>query len=57
MGMNIDQMRNAVIDGNIATNVAMIKVWELQSKALNEDFSEIISKIRQHNSSLEQLKR
>lgn len=57
MGMNINQMRNATIDGNIATNVAMIKLWEMQGKAVNEDFSEIISKIRKHNESLEKLKR
>lgn len=46
--MNIDLMRNAVIQGQIATVTAQIATWEIYSDRTGEDVTNIVSELQEH---------
>ena len=53
--MNINAMRNVVVQGQIATLEGQIETWEIYSKRTNEDVSSIITQINIHIAALKLL--
>lgn len=50
--MNINQMRNAVIAGQIATITAQIEVWNIYAARTDEDVSTIVATLTAHIAAL-----
>jgi hypothetical protein len=44
--MNIDEMRNIVLQGQIATLTAQIETWNIYADRTGEDVSSILSEIQ-----------
>lgn len=53
--MNIDLIRNVVIQGQIATVQAQIKTWEIYSERTGESVTQIISELNTHITKLRSL--
>lgn len=47
-GMNINKMRNQVLQGQIATIEAQIRAWEVYSDRTDEDVTTIIAELSSH---------
>lgn len=47
-GMNINLMRNVVLQGQIATIMAQIRTWEIYSDRTGEDVTEIVAELNDH---------
>lgn len=52
-GMNINLMRNAVLQGQIATITAQIETWKIYADRTDEDVSDIVAELTDHISRLE----
>lgn len=50
--MNIDEMRNVVISGQIATVTAQIETWNIYSARTGEDVTEILATLAAHVAAL-----
>lgn len=53
--MNINKLRNVVVQGNIATLKEQILAWEVYADRTGENVSDIISQINTHIAALEEL--
>lgn len=53
--MNINLLRNAVIEGQIATLKAQIKTWEIYQTRTDEDVTAVTDQIQKHIEALEKL--
>lgn len=53
--MNINLMRNVVIQGNIATIRAQIETWNIYADRTGEDVSAIVTELEKHITELEKL--
>lgn len=53
--MNINNMRNVVVKGNIATLEAQIVTWEIYADRTGESVTSIVAAIREHITALEAL--
>lgn len=51
--MNINKMRNAVLQGNIATCEEQIRIWEIYSDRTDEVVTTNVTEIEQHIADLE----
>lgn len=54
-GMNINKIRNAVLQGQIATVVAQIKTWQIYTDRTDESTSDIQTELNDHIERLEAL--
>lgn len=52
-GMNINKMRNQVLQGQIATIQAQILTWEIYSYRTDEDVSDVVAELEDHISRCE----
>lgn len=47
-GMNINAMRNLVLQGQIATIQAQITTWNIYADRTGEDVSDIVTELSEH---------
>lgn len=53
--MNIDLMRAVVVEGQIATITAQIKVWEIYEARTGESVATIVAQLQAHITALQAL--